>query len=116
MMYEVELRTVVREIYYVEAESADEAKDNWHNGELVDSKTQYVDEVYPAILVEEGWELTMSSNSETLRIGDFVVHKVDTTFHGLVGLNGARQLIVRGPLGQEYTELMNWRKATEEDI
>lgn len=54
MMYEVELRTVVREIYYVEAESADEAKDNWHNGELVDSKTQYVDEVYPAILVEEG--------------------------------------------------------------
>lgn len=53
MMYEVELRTVVREIYYVEAESADEARDNWHNGELKISETQYIDEIYPAIPVEE---------------------------------------------------------------
>lgn len=53
MMYEVELRTVVQEVYSVEAESADEAKDNWHNGELKISETLYIDEIYPAIPEEE---------------------------------------------------------------
>lgn len=58
----------------------------------------------------------MSSNSETLCVGDFVVYSLDPSFHGLVGLDSARRIIVRGPLGQEYTMLRGWRKATEEDI
>lgn len=36
--YEVEMRTTGREVYYVEADSAAEAKENWMNGELIVSE------------------------------------------------------------------------------
>lgn len=41
--YRVELRGESREIYYVEAESEDDARENWYTGELAVSECYGMD-------------------------------------------------------------------------
>lgn len=43
--YEVVINVMVKEVYYVDAESEQEARETWHNTEPQSSEAIYVDDI-----------------------------------------------------------------------
>lgn len=51
--YEVEVHVTTREVYQIDADSAEEAKANWSEGELVVSEALWVEDVESVTEVDD---------------------------------------------------------------
>lgn len=51
--YEVEVHVTTREVYRIDADSAEEARANWSEGELVESEALWVDDVESVTEVDD---------------------------------------------------------------